>query len=147
MATRYRLTGVKTVKEEGSWLFTARNGRGEETEVMLVPCDAEGKPPVKAWVNRCTHESQRLYRAGIGAVIRDGGIVCPKHGSVFDSCSGFCDNGEAADSTLLSVGIEVEDGQVYLTDEDMTYLRDGPADNDGDDDDDGAPRSTSHLRF
>lgn len=148
MATRYRLTSVETVDEEGSWLFTARNGRGEETEVMLVHCEVEEKPPVEAWVNRCTHENQRLYREEIGAVIRDGGIVCPKHGSVFDSCSGFCDNGEAADSTLLSVDIEVEDGQVYLTDEDMTYLRDGPADGGSDDDDDdGLPQSTSHLQF
>lgn len=148
MTMRYRLTSVETVNEEGSWLFTAHNGRGEETEVMLVPCDAKEKPPVEAWVNRCTHENQRLYREGIGAVIRDGGIVCPKHGSVFDSCSGFCDNGEAADSTLLSVDIEVEEGQVYLTDEDMTYLWDGPADDGSDDDDDdGAPKSTSHLQF
>ncbi len=105
-------------------------------------------------MNRCTHENQRPYREEVGAVIRDGGIVCPKHGSVFDPCSGFCDNGEAADSTLLSVGIEAEDRQVYLTDEGMTYLRDGPADeggdgddDDDDDDDDGAPRSSSHLRF
>ncbi|MFW6435016.1 MAG: Rieske (2Fe-2S) protein, partial [Halovenus sp.] len=94
--------------------------------------------------NRCTHENQRLYREGIGAIMRDGGVVCPKHGSIFDACSGYCDNGEAADSTLLSVDLEIEDGQVYLVDEDMTYLHEGPAD---DDDDDDGPQSTSHLQF
>jgi nitrite reductase/ring-hydroxylating ferredoxin subunit len=144
MATRYRLTSVETVEEEGSWLFTARNSRGEDTEVMVVPCEVDEKPPVEAWVNRCTHENQRLYREGIGAITRDGGVVCPKHGSIFDACSGYCDNGEAADSTLLSVDLEIEDGQVYLVDEDMTYLREGPAD---DDDDDDGPQSTSHLQF
>jgi len=143
MTTRYRLTSVETVREEGSWLFTARNARGEDTEVVLVPCDG-GERPVEAWVNDCTHERQRLHREGVGVVTRDGGIVCPKHGSVFDACSGYCDNGEAADTTLLSVAIEVEDGQVYLTDDDVTYLGPGPAD---DDDDDDGPRSTSHIQL
>ena len=95
-------------------------------------------------MNRCTHENQRLHREGIGTVRRDGGIVCPKHGSVFDACSGFCDNGAAADSTLLSVDIDVESGQIYLTDEGMTYLREGPAE---DGDDDAGPQSSSHLQF
>jgi nitrite reductase/ring-hydroxylating ferredoxin subunit len=138
---RYRLTSVETVHEEGSWLFTVKNSRGEQQEVVLVPC--EDGPPVEAWVNRCTHEDQRLYREDVGAVVRDGGIVCPKHGSVFDACSGGCDNGPAADTTLFAVEITVENGQVYLTDGDARFLRQGPAD---DDDDDG-PSSTSHLRF
>ena len=144
MADRYRLTSVGTVEEEGSWLFTARDSAGSDTEVVLTPCDRDGDSPVEAWVNRCTHEDQRLYREEIGAVIRDGGIVCPKHGSVFDACSGGCENGPAAESTLPHVGIEVEDGQIYLTDDEMQYLHDGPAENDGEDDD---PSSTSHLRF
>lgn len=144
MASRYRLTSVDTVEEEGSWLFTGRTDRGEELEVLLIPCDAPDRPPVEAWVNSCTHEAQRLYREGIGAVTRDGDIVCPKHGSVFDACSGYCDNGEAAGSMLRSVEIDVEDGQVYLTDETLSYLRAGSAE---DDDDDDGPQSTSHLQF
>jgi nitrite reductase/ring-hydroxylating ferredoxin subunit len=136
---RYRLTDVETVQSGGSWLFTVRVD-GDDQEVMLVPCE-EG---IEAWVNRCTHEDQRLHREDIGAVIRDGGIVCPKHGSVFDSCSGGCENGPAADTTLFSVDIAVENGQVYLTDDDARYLHEGGVD---DDDDDDIPGSTSHLRF
>lgn len=147
MATWYRLTSVETVRSERSWLFTARGPDGSETEVFLVPCENEDPEsdalPVQAWVNRCTHEQQRLYRDDIGAILRKGGIVCPKHGSIFDSCSGYCDNGDAAESTLLAVDIDVEDGQVYLVDEEYSYLREGPRE---DDDDDG-PQSTSHLRF
>jgi len=100
---------------------------------------------VKAWKNFCQHETdQRLDRGvGNGAVMRDGGVVCPKHGSVFDSCSGYCDNGKAAGSTLVEVEIEVENGSVYLTDDDLTYRHDG-----GIDDDDGdMPSSSSHLTF
>ena len=145
MADRYRLTSVETVREEGSWLFTVRNSLDENQEVFLVPCEDETVDrPVNAWVNNCTHEAQRLHREGIGAVVRDGGIVCPKHGSVFDACSGYCDNGDAAETTLLSVDITVEDGQVYLTD-DVDFLWQGPADDDDDDDD--MPDSTSHLQL
>ena len=146
MTDRYRLTSVETVREEGSWLFTVRDSLGESTELFLVPCEDETVDrPVNAWVNNCTHEAQRLHREGIGAVVRDGGVVCPKHGSVFDACSGYCDSGEAADSTLLSVDITVEGGQVYLTDDGVDYLWEGPADDDDEDDD--MPDSTSHLQL
>jgi nitrite reductase/ring-hydroxylating ferredoxin subunit len=144
MASRYRLTSVETVESEGSWAFTARNADGEDVEILLVPCESAGGPPIEAWVNRCTHENQRLYRDGVGAVTRGGEVVCPKHGSAFDVCSGSCDNGPAADSTLFDVGIEVDGGQVYLTDEDLSYLREGLSD---DDDGNDGPGSTSHLRF
>lgn len=148
MADRHRLTAVEVVIEDGSWLFTGRNERGEEIEVVLVPCDeGDDDRDILAWVNRCTHEDQRLYREGVGAVIRDGGIICPKHGSIFDSCSGACQNGPASGSTLPSVEIEVENGQVYLTDEDLTYLYEGPSRSVTNDEDDSMPSSTSHLRF
>jgi hypothetical protein len=75
--------------------------------------------------------------------MRGGGVVCPKHGSVFDSCSGYCDNGEAAGSTLAGVDIDVEDGTVYLTDDELTFRHEGGID----DDDDDVPGSSSHLRF
>lgn len=145
METRYRLTSVESVLESGSRVFTARNGRGEDVEVVLVPCGDDDGSTIEAWVNRCTHEDQRLYREGVGTIVRDGGIVCPKHGSIFDSCSGDCENGPADGSTLSPIEITVENGQVYLTDEDVTYLHDGPS---ADDDDPGdGPNSTSHLRF
>ncbi|RQG87121.1 Rieske (2Fe-2S) protein [Natrarchaeobius halalkaliphilus] len=139
MGVRMRLTTVETIHEEGSWLCTVRDQHGTDEEVLLVPC-GDG---VEAWINRCTHESQRLD-TGTGAAMRDGQIICPKHGSMFDSCTGYCDNGEAAETTLPSIDVIVEDGTVYLTDDDVTYLRDGGiegGDADGDDD----PSSTSHL--
>lgn len=146
MTTRFRLTSVNTVLDEEAWVFTARHRRGEDIEVLLVPCtDDQHEAPVVAWVNRCTHENQRLYRDDSGAIIRDGGIVCPKHGSVFNTCSGGCRNGPATGSTLPAVDITIDNGQVYLTDEALTFLHAGP--NPDDDDDDDEPRSTSHLQF
>ncbi|WP_255169425.1 Rieske (2Fe-2S) protein [Natrononativus amylolyticus] len=143
MAVRHRLTDVDTVLEEGSWLFTVRDARGGRKEVILVPCAGEGEP-VEAWVNRCTHEAQALHREGVGVVFREGEIVCPKHGSTFDTCSGYCDNGDAAKTTLVSVETTVEDGQVYLIDDGVSFLTAGGS---SDDEDDDSPGSTSHLRF
>jgi nitrite reductase/ring-hydroxylating ferredoxin subunit len=148
----YRLTTVETVRERGSWAFTAREGDADR-EVLLVPCadepDEEGASPdqpVRAWINRCTHEDQRLHREGVGAVTRGGSVVCPKHGSAFDACEGSCDNGEAAGTTLRSVDVTVRDGAVFLTDGDLNYLREGLPDEDGGDGDEG-PSSSSHLTF
>ena len=141
MSGRYRLTSVETVEEESGWLFTVRDEHDLNQEVILVSCAEEG---VTAWSNNCTHESQRLYREGVGLVTRNGGIVCPKHGSVFDECSGTCDNGPAAETTLPSVDVTVEDGQVYLTDDRVDFLWAG---GDTDDDDDDVPGSSSHLQF
>ena len=143
MGSRYRLTSVETVEREGSWLFTVQDEHGLTQEVVLVPCE-DDESEVSAWVNNCTHENQRLYREGVGVVVRDGGIICPKHGSIFDACSGACENGPAAETTLPAIDVTVEDGQVYLTDDRVSFLWAG---GDSDDDDDDVPSSTSHLRF
>ncbi|MFC7167177.1 Rieske (2Fe-2S) protein [Halospeciosus flavus] len=156
MVDRTELTSVDEVYEKRSWLFTVRDDYGAAEEVVLVPCEDtderagesesehDGAGPVEAWINRCTHESQRLDR-GFGVAMRDGQIICPKHGSMFDACSGYCDNGEAADTTLVSVDVETEDGTVYLVDPDYTFDHAGEAD-EGETDDEG-PSSTSHLGF
>ncbi|NGM67724.1 Rieske 2Fe-2S domain-containing protein [Natronolimnobius sp. AArcel1] len=141
MSARMRLTSVETVHEDGSWLFTVRDRHGELEEVLLVPCE-DG---VEAWINRCTHEAQRLD-TGCGAAMRDGQIICPRHGSMFDSCSGYCDNGDAAETTLPDVEIAVDDATVYLTDDDLSYLHDGGIE-ESDRDDDSGPSSTSHISF
>ncbi len=154
--TRTRLTAVDEVPENGSFLFTVRERDGTEEEVILVRCesaedesgeDDEGarEEPVRAWRNFCQHETDQRLDRGFGAAVREGEIVCPKHGSMFDTCTGYCDNGKAADSYLSDVGVTVDEGVVYLTDSETDYSHDGGID-DGDDDDDG-PSSTSHLSF
>jgi nitrite reductase/ring-hydroxylating ferredoxin subunit len=133
------------VPERGGWLFTVEEPDGGLEEVILVRFD-DG---IAAWKNFCQHETdQRLHRDPVGTVMRDGGIVCPKHGSVFDAATGHCDNGEAAGSTLVEVEVTVELGEVYLTDDDHAFGHAGGLDAGGDDDDDDdVPDSTSHLRF
>jgi nitrite reductase/ring-hydroxylating ferredoxin subunit len=129
------ITDVADVPDSGSYLFTAKDVFTNEREIILVRCDEE--PGVRAWINSCTHEDQRLDR-GTGAAMRDGEIICPRHGSMFDACSGECDNGEAAGTTLPSVELTVADEGIFLTDDNYTYLRDGGT---GDEE----PGSTSRL--
>lgn len=143
MCARTRVTSVEAVHESGSYLFAVRDSYGEDGEVVVVPCE-DG---VAAFRNYCVHETdQRLAREGIGAVVRDGEMICPRHGSTFDTCSGDCDNGKAAGMTLADVDVAVEDGQVYLVDESLTYLYEGAV-RGGDDDDDDMPSSTSHINL
>ncbi|WP_436909263.1 Rieske (2Fe-2S) protein [Halosimplex marinum] len=151
MADGARLTTVEDVREDGSFLFTATNSFDMEEEVIVVPCDEEvaadggapvdGEGGVAAWINRCTHEAQR-FDTGRGVPMRGGEIICPKHGSMFDACSGECDNGEAAGTTLPDVDVTVDDGDVFLTDDEYTFEHEGGVD-DGDD----GPSSTSHVGF
>jgi nitrite reductase/ring-hydroxylating ferredoxin subunit len=136
-----RLTSLDSVPERGSWLFTVRQHGGDE-EYILVRCDDE-RGPVRAFRNVCTHEPERFDRGnGHGAAMRDGEIICPRHGSSFDTCSGHCDNGDARDTTLPSIDIEVEGEDIYLVDDSATFRHEGPKD-----DDDDMPSSTSHLGF
>ena len=149
--TRTRLTPVEAVPENGSFLFTVNERDGTEEEVILVRCTPDTppggvkEPTVRAWRNACQHETDQRLDRGFGAAVRDGEVVCPKHGSMFDSCTGYCDNGKAAESYLSAVDVEVDDGAVYLTDPEVEYSHDGGLGED-DDDDDG-PSSTSHLSF
>lgn len=133
-----RIAAIDDVPERGSYLFTVEDAFTNEREAILVPCADD--PEVRAWLNQCTHESQRLD-TGRGAAMRDGEIICPRHGSMFDSCSGHCDNGQAAGGNLSAIDIAVDGGAVWLVDDNYTYLREG-----GIDDDEG-PSSTSHLSF
>jgi nitrite reductase/ring-hydroxylating ferredoxin subunit len=132
------VAAVEAVPEHGSYLFSVADAFTNEREAILVPCEAE--PGVEAWLNTCPHEDQR-FDTGRGAAIRDGELICPKHGSLFDACAGDCENGPAAGSSLRPIDIEVRDGAVFLVDDGYTYLHEG-----GLDDDDG-PSSTSHLSF
>ncbi|MFC6756157.1 MULTISPECIES: Rieske (2Fe-2S) protein [Haloarcula] len=119
----HQLTTVKAVHEDGSYLFTAKDPYGDPEEVIVVPCE-DG---VEAWVNRCTHEDQR-FDTGQGVPMRDGEIICPRHGSLFDACPGDCDNGEAAGTTMPDSNIAERRETVFLID-------------------DGGPSSTSNLQL
>jgi nitrite reductase/ring-hydroxylating ferredoxin subunit len=137
MADGATIVALDAVAERGSHLFVVADPFTNEREAILVPCDEA--PGVRGWINSCPHQDQR-FDTGRGVPIRDGEVVCPRHGSLFDACSGTCDNGPAAGTSLTAVAVGVEDGDVVLTDPDYRYLRDGGVDDD-------EPGSTSHISF
>ncbi|QPV64030.1 Rieske (2Fe-2S) domain-containing protein [Halosimplex litoreum] len=59
-----------------------------------------------------------------------------------DACSGECDNGEAAGTTLPDVEVAVDDGDVFLVDEEYEFEHEGQID-----EGEGGPSSTSHVGF
>jgi nitrite reductase/ring-hydroxylating ferredoxin subunit len=131
------LTAVDDIPEHGSYLFTVEEADGGLEEVILVQL-SDG---VSAWKNFCQHETDQRLDRGRGAAMREGQIICPKHGSMFDAETGYCENGKAAGSTLVEVDVSVRHGQVYLTDDEVSFSHEGGID------DGGAPSSTSHLSF
>lgn len=134
-----QVTTLSALSENESLLITVREPDGSEQEVIVV----RTADCVAGWKNYCQHETDQRLDRGFGTPIRDGEIICPKHGSLFDGCSGNCDNGEAAGSTLVDVEVTVADDTVYLTDDQCTFLHEGGID----DDDDDMPSSSSHLTF
>jgi len=132
-----QITTVSAIPEGGSYLFTARDPDGREEEVILLCLDGD----VRAWKNFCMHETDQRLDRGMGAAVRDGGIICPRHGSIFDGRTGYCDNGKAKGSTLAEVDVTVRRGTVYLTDDDLEFAHDGGID------DHDLPDSTSHIGF
>lgn len=79
--------------------------------------------------SRCTHEDQR-FDTGRGVPMREGEIVCPRHGSLFDACEGDCDSGETAGTTLPAVTLAERHGTVVLTDDGYEFVHEGGIDND-----------------
>ncbi|WP_435362228.1 Rieske (2Fe-2S) protein [Haloarchaeobius sp. DFWS5] len=140
-----RLVPESEIPERGSYLFTVQEPSGALEEVILV----RGDDCIEAWKNFCLHEPDQRLDRGMGAAMRDGEVICPKHGSMFDACSGYCDNGDAAGETLVNIDTAVEDGTVYLTDGSVEFHNEGGIDAAADEDDDGddMPGSSSHLQF
>jgi nitrite reductase/ring-hydroxylating ferredoxin subunit len=132
-----QLTTAAEIPEDGSFLFTVAEPDGSEEEVVLVRL-ADG---VAAWKNFCQHETDQRLDRGQGAAMRDDQIICPKHGSMFDAETGYCDNGKAAGSTLVEVDVTVQRGTVYLIDDDLEFRHEGGIE------DDDMPDSSSHLTF
>jgi nitrite reductase/ring-hydroxylating ferredoxin subunit len=115
-----RIAAVEEILDDTTFLFTIRNGFDEE-EAVLVESDGE----VRAWKNYCQHWTDVRLDKGEGASMRDGELVCGKHGALFEADSGVCTYGPCEDAVLDEVNVTVEDGAVYLTDPDYEFVQQG----------------------
>lgn len=122
METGQRVTSVENVPSDTTFLFTVRDEEsGEEDEVILTQLNGE----VTGWINRCMHFQHIRLDKGSGAPKRNGELVCANHGALFEDDTGLCTHGPCEGAYLDSVEIEVQDGDVYLTDEGYEFVHEG----------------------
>jgi nitrite reductase/ring-hydroxylating ferredoxin subunit len=119
--TEERIVDVEEVPADSTLLCTVREGF-DEKEVLLVRLNGE----VAAWRNFCPHWTDVRLDKGSGAEVRDGELVCTRHGAMFEPDSGHCTYGPCEGSYLEEVDVEVHDGGVYLTDEAYEFDHLGP---------------------
>jgi nitrite reductase/ring-hydroxylating ferredoxin subunit len=129
---------VEAVPTDSTLLVTLRDADGDEREAVLVRADGE----VRAWLNYCRHFTHVTLDKGSGAETRGGEIVCTNHGAYFAADTGLCTHGPCEGARLPPVSVAVEDGTVYLTDDDYEFVRRGGIETDPVD-----LSSTSNVEF
>ena len=112
----------EAVDEEEGDVGAAEDGT-TEAEAILVRID----DVVRAYRNYCQHWTDIRLDKGDGAFVRDEEVFCQKHGATFEAETGYCNFGPCKGSVLEAVDIKVNDGAVYLVDEDYAFVRVGAA--------------------
>ena len=142
MDASQRITALDAVSTDSTTLFRVTNGSGDEQEAILVPTEsADDERTLSCWLNYCQHLTHIRIDKGTGAPMRDGELVCANHGAYFDADSGVCTYGPCEGAYLTDLEVTVVDGDVYLTDDEFTYVGAGPIDDDDD------LTSTSNVEF
>lgn len=117
-----RIAAVDDVPADGSVLFTVRDGFDREEVILLKLADG-----VVALKNYCPHWTDVRFDKGSGATVRNGELVCTKHGATFERATGDCTHGPCEGATIEEIDVTVEDGAVYLTDDDYDFDGTGPS--------------------
>ncbi len=110
------VVSLDDVPANGTLLVTLRNGDGLE-EVILTRLD-DG---VAAYKNYCQHWTDVRLDKGSGALVRNDEIVCQKHAATFETDSGYCNFGPCEGAYLATVDVEVDDGEVFVTEDGYTF--------------------------
>lgn len=131
MSSASRIASVQEVPEETTFLFRVRpvDDDDEQREAILLR-DDEG---VVSWLNYCQHFTHIKLDKGSGAEMRDGEVICTNHGAYFDADSGRCTFGPCEGAFLNEIEVGVEDGEVYLVDDDYEFVGTGEIETPDDD--------------
>ncbi|PNW31849.1 UNVERIFIED_CONTAM: hypothetical protein BEN50_19650 [Euhalothece sp. KZN 001] len=104
----------RTAVKPGSTVVFTASGPSRTEEGFLIH-GADGC--LHAYVNRCPHLIDVRLDRGAGGRIRDGELLCQRHGASFDPASGECTFGPPEGALLEEFEIEVTEGAVILTDD------------------------------
>ncbi|SIS06371.1 Rieske (2Fe-2S) protein [Natronorubrum thiooxidans] len=133
MNASQRITDREAVSTESTVLFRVTTESGDEREAILVASESnDGETEIACWLNYCQHLTHIKIDKGSGAPMRDGELVCANHGAYFDADSGVCTYGPCEGAYLTALEVGVEDGDVYLTDDEYAFVGVGPIDDDDD---------------
>ncbi|ELZ25118.1 Rieske (2Fe-2S) protein [Natrinema limicola] len=133
-----RITALSDVPTDSTVCFRVTDDSDETQEAILVrtaPVATDGGDPVSedgvsCWLNYCQHFTHIKLDKGSGAPMRDGEVVCANHGAYFAADSGRCTFGPCEGAYLTDLEVTVEDGDVYLTDDDYAFVGLGPVETD-----------------
>jgi nitrite reductase/ring-hydroxylating ferredoxin subunit len=117
-----RIVAVDELPTDSTFLFTVRDGFDLEEAILLRLADG-----VVALKNYCPHWTDVRLDSGSGAEMRDGEVVCTKHGATFEADTGYCTYGPCEGATIEELDVTVADGAVYLTDDDYDFEQTGPS--------------------
>jgi nitrite reductase/ring-hydroxylating ferredoxin subunit len=116
-----RIVDAEEVAADETAVFTAKSGF-ETTEGLLTRLD-DGT--VVAFTNYCPHWRDVRLDKGSSALVRNGEIVCQKHGATFEKDGGHCNFGPCEGAVLDTFEVTVADGAVYLTDDEWDAAETG----------------------
>lgn len=117
-----RIVAVEDVPEDGSFLFTVRDGFDTSEAILVALADG-----IVAFENYCPHWTDVRLDKGSGATVREDELVCEKHGATFERESGNCTFGPCEGAVLGTVSVAVEGDYVYLTDDRYDFEQQGPS--------------------
>ncbi len=98
------------VPEDDTTVVTVETPEGDVDELLLTVVDGD----LRGYVNRCQHWTDVRLDDGGGASMRNGEIVCEKHGAMFQLSDGLCTFGPCEGAHLPEVSVEVVDGAISL---------------------------------
>ncbi|MEA1931329.1 MAG: Rieske 2Fe-2S domain-containing protein, partial [Euryarchaeota archaeon] len=131
MSSASRITSIDDVPEETTFLFRVQPvDDGDEVKEAILLHDDEG---VVSWLNYCQHFTHIKLDKGSGAEMRDGEVICTNHGAYFEADSGRCTFGPCEGAFLNELAVGVDDGAVYLVDDDYEFVGTGGIETDADD--------------
>jgi len=130
MSSASRITSVDDVPEETTFLFRVRPVDGEDEKEAILIRDDKG---IIGWLNYCQHYTHIKLDKGSGAEMRNGEVICTNHGAYFEVDSGRCTFGPCEGAFLNELAVGVEDGDVYLVDDDYEFVGIGEIETDADD--------------
>jgi len=117
-----RIAAVDEIPDDSTVLFTVRDGFDLEEAILLRLADG-----VVALKNYCPHWTDVRLDSGSGAEVRNGELVCTKHGATFEKETGDCTHGPCEGATIEELDVTVADGAVYLTDDEYDFEQTGPS--------------------